>query len=202
MSGVWQSDVLVPLGIASVELFDLIRDGGLILLAIVSFVFTPSEIHKENHYSWEPLKEVAKLFFGIFMTVIPVIAILAAGEGGALAPLISLVEVNGAPNNMMYFWLTGGLSSFLDNAPTYLVFFHMAGGDANELMTTLTHTLEAISLGAVFLGAMTYIGNAPNFMVKAIAERRKVAMPSFFGYMAWSVVILLPLFVLLSLWRF
>ncbi|MDK3161328.1 sodium:proton antiporter [Kamptonema cortianum] len=127
---------------------------------------------------------------------------LAAGYGGVLAPLISLVEIGGEPNNMMYFWLTGGLSSFLDNAPTYLVFFHMAGGEASILMTTLTHTLEAISLGAVFLGAMTYIGNAPNFMVKAIAEGRKVAMPSFFGYMAWSVVILLPLFVLLSLWRF
>jgi Na+/H+ antiporter NhaD/arsenite permease-like protein len=202
MSGVLQSDIHISFGIVSVELFDLIRDGGLILLAIVSFVFTPSDIHKENHFSWEPLKEVAKLFFGIFITVIPVIAILTAGSRGALAPLISLVEVNGVPNNMMYFWLTGGLSSFLDNAPTYLVFFYMAGGDANALMTTLTHTLEAISLGAVFLGAMTYIGNAPNFMVKAIAESRKVDMPSFFGYMAWSLIILLPLFVLLSLWRF
>jgi len=202
MSGVWQSDIFVPIGIASLELFDLMRDVGLILLALASWFFTPSEIHKENHFSWEPLKEVAKLFFGIFMTVIPVITILAAGHEGELAPLIALVEVNGEPNNMMYFWLTGVLSAFLDNAPTYLVFFHMAGGEAATLMTTLTHTLEAISLGAVFLGAMTYIGNAPNFMVKAIAEGRKVAMPSFFGYMAWSIVILLPLFVLLSLWRF
>ncbi|MBL8676960.1 MAG: sodium:proton antiporter [Alphaproteobacteria bacterium] len=202
MSGIWQPAISLNVGGVSIELANFLRDGGLILLALASWFFTPSEIHKENHFSWEPLKEVAKLFFGIFMTVIPVISILAAGHGGALAPVISLVEVNGEPNNMMYFWLTGGLSSFLDNAPTYLVFFHMAGGEATRLMTTLTHTLEAISLGAVFLGAMTYIGNAPNFMVKAIAEGRKVAMPSFFGYMAWSAMILLPLFVLLSLWRF
>lgn len=202
MSGVWQSDISLNVAGISIELSNLLRDGGLMLLATASWLFTPSEIHKENHFSWEPLKEVAKLFFGIFMTVIPVISMLAAGREGALAPLISLVEINGEPNNMMYFWLTGGLSSFLDNAPTYLVFFHMAGGNANTLMTTLTHTLEAVSLGAVFLGAMTYIGNAPNFMVKAIAEGRKVAMPSFFGYMAWSTLILLPLFILLSLWRF
>src|SRR3990167_186553 len=202
MSGVGQSSLLIPIGITSLELFDGLRDMGLILLTILSFALTPQEIHKENHFSWEPLKEVAKLFFGIFMTVIPVISILEAGQDGALAPLISLVEVNGVPKNVMYFLLTGGLSSFLDNAPTYLIFFHMAGGDANTLMTTLVRTLEAISLGSVFLGAMTYIGNAPNFMVKTIAESRKVPMPSFFGYMAWSLIILLPLFLLLSMWRF
>ena len=93
----------------------------------------------------------------------------------------------------------GALSSFLDNAPTYLVFFNLAGGDAQVLMTTLAPTLAAISMGAVFMGANTYIGNAPNFMVKAIAEERGIAMPSFFGYMAWSVAILIPLFVLMTL---
>ena len=96
---------------------------------------------------------------------------------------------------MAYFWLTGILSSFLDNAPTYLVFFNTAGGDAQELMGPLANTLLAISAGAVFMGANTYIGNAPNFMVKAIAEERGVPMPSFFGYMLWSVVILMPIFV-------
>jgi Na+/H+ antiporter NhaD/arsenite permease-like protein len=96
----------------------------------------------------------------------------------------------------MYFWATGILSSFLDNAPTYLVFFNTAGGDAATLMTTYATTLAAISAGAVFMGANTYIGNAPNLMVKAIAESRGVRMPSFFGYMAWSVAILIPLFVL------
>ena len=101
----------------------------------------------------------------------------------------------------MYFWLTGGLSSFLDNAPTYLVFFNAAGGDAQQLMASMAATLAAISAGAVFMGANTYIGNAPNFMVKAIAEEAGVKMPSFFGYMVWSAVILLPCFALVT-WLF
>ena len=99
----------------------------------------------------------------------------------------------------MYFWLTGILSAFLDNAPTYLVFFNMAGGDAIQLMTTYSNTLLAISCGAVFMGAMTYIGNAPNFMVKSIAEENNIKMPGFLGYMVWSVLILIPLFIIVSL---
>jgi Na+/H+ antiporter NhaD/arsenite permease-like protein len=99
----------------------------------------------------------------------------------------------------MYFWATGLLSSFLDNAPTYLVFFNLAGGDAQTLTTTGASTLAAISAGAVFMGANSYIGNAPNFMVKAIAESRGVKMPSFFGYLAWSGVVLIPLFIATSL---
>ena len=99
----------------------------------------------------------------------------------------------------MYFWITGLLSSFLDNAPTYLVFFNTAGGDAAQLMGPLAGTLVAISAGAVFMGAHTYIGNAPNFMVKAIAEQGGVKMPSFFGYMLWSGAILLPLFAVTTL---
>jgi Na+/H+ antiporter NhaD/arsenite permease-like protein len=143
--------------------------------------------------------EVAKLFGGIFLTIIPVIAILQAGSKGALAPLVALVSgPGGAPDNVMYFWLTGALSSFLDNAPTYLVFFNLAGGDAQALMGSLATTLTAISAGAVFMGANTYIGNAPNFMVKSIASARGVPMPSFFGYMAWSGVFLLPVFVVLT----
>ena len=98
----------------------------------------------------------------------------------------------------MYFWATGVLSSFLDNAPTYLVFFNTAGGDAQTLMSTHAPTLAAISAGAVFMGANTYIGNAPNLMVKAIAESRGVRMPSFFGFMLWSGGILVPLFVVLT----
>ncbi|MBI3145716.1 MAG: sodium:proton antiporter, partial [Pseudogulbenkiania sp.] len=105
----------------------------------------------------------------------------------------------GAPLNPAYFWLTGALSSFLDNAPTYLVFFNLAGGEPSQLMTTLAPTLTAISAGAVFMGANSYIGNAPNFMVKAIAEERGVTMPSFFGYIAWSVAILIPVFLLMTL---
>ena len=105
---------------------------------------------------------------------------------------------DGKPDDVMYFWMTGVLSSFLDNAPTYLVFFNTASGDARELMGPLASTLAAISAGAVFMGANSYIGNAPNMMVKAIAEERGIRMPSFFGYMAWSVGILVPLFIVMS----
>lgn len=201
LSGLWNPNMSFKLGGVVFEFQNLVRDIGLIGLAFLSWYLTPKEIYRANHFSWEPFKEIVKLFFGIFMTVIPVVAILNAGQKGALEPLISLVSHEGVPQNAMYFWLSGALSSFLDNAPTYLVFFHMAGGDATILMTTLRQTLEAISLGSVFLGAMTYIGNAPNFMVKAIAESHKIPMPTFFGYMVWSLGILLPLFILLAwLW--
>lgn len=202
LSGLWHPIYTLSVGSVSLELQNMIRDGGLVGLAVVSWFLTPAQIHKANRFSWEPLKEVVKLFFGIFMTVIPVIAILDAGTQGSLAPLISLVDVGGQPQNALYFWLSGLLSSFLDNAPTYLVFFNMAGGDASLLMTTLSQTLIAISLGSVFMGAMTYIGNTPNFMVKSIAESHQIAMPSFFGYMMWSLGILLPLFLGLSWWLF
>jgi Na+/H+ antiporter NhaD/arsenite permease-like protein len=143
--------------------------------------------------------EVAKLFAAIFITIIPVIAMLRAGQQGAFASLVAMVTGgDGNPNNAIYFWLTGTLSSFLDNAPTYLVFFNVAGGDPVALMGPLAATLTAISAGAVFMGANTYIGNAPNFMVKSIAESRGVAMPSFLGYMLWSGAILIPLFALLT----
>ena len=145
---------------------------------------------------------MAKLFFGIFLSMIPAIAILRAGTDGALSSLIQMVSTpDGQPVNAMYFWLTGALSSFLDNAPTYLVFFNTAGGDAVHLMNDMADTLIAISAGAVFMGANTYIGNAPNFMVRSIAENQGVRMPSFFGYMAWSVGILIPLFAVLT-WVF
>lgn len=202
MSGLWNPSYSFTVGDVSLELQNIVRDGGLVLLALLSWLCTPFYIHHANHFSWEPLKEVCKLFFGIFMTIIPVIAILNMGTQGAMAPLISLVEVYGQPQNAMYFWLSGVLSSFLDNAPTYLVFFNMAGGDASVLMTSHSLTLVAISLGSVFMGAMTYIGNTPNFMVKSIAEIHGIPMPSFFAYMAWSVLILIPLFILLSWWLF
>jgi len=202
LSGLWNPSYSFVLGGVSLELQNLVRDGGLVLLALLSWLCTPLYIHHANHFSWEPLKEVTKLFFGIFMTIIPVIAILNKGTEGAMAPLISLVEVGDQPQNAMYFWLSGILSSFLDNAPTYLVFFNMAGGDASVLMTTHSLTLVAISLGSVFMGAMTYIGNTPNFMVKSMAELHDIPMPSFFAYMVWSVSILVPLFIALSWWLF
>lgn len=177
---------------------NLVRDVILVVLAIVSLKITPKQVRAGNEFNWDPIAEVGKLFLGIFITIAPVLAILQAGSKGAFAPLIAMVHNSaGEPINTMYFWMTGILSAFLDNAPTYLVFFNMAGGDALTLMRgELFHTLLAISMGSVFMGALSYIGNAPNFMVKAIAEQRKVPMPSFFGYMAWSFGILVPLFVL------
>jgi len=200
MSGLWRPEVGISLLGVEVELQNLARDLLLLLLAGISWVLTPLETREANEFSWFPIQEVAKLFAGIFVTIIPTIAILRAGTEGALAPVVHLVtDANGEPVNAMYFWATGILSSFLDNAPTYLVFFNTAGGEAEILTGPLATTLLAISAGAVFMGANTYIGNAPNFMVRAIAEESGVKMPSFFGYMAWSGLILLPLFGLVTL---
>ena len=179
---------------------NLLRDILLLVIAGLSLKFTSKRCRELNGFSWAPIEEVAKLFLGIFISMIPAIAILRAGTDGALAGLIHLVfDESGAPSNAMFFWLTGMLSSFLDNAPTYLVFFNTAGGDAQVLMNEMANTLIAISAGAVFMGANTYIGNAPNFMVRSIAEDQGVKMPSFFGYMAWSCGILVPLFLILTL---
>jgi Na+/H+ antiporter NhaD/arsenite permease-like protein len=199
MSGMWKPGIAFDLLGTPVELQNLVRDLALVAITVLSLRFTADAVRTANHFEWGPMIEVAKLFAGIFLTIIPVIAILQAGSRGALAPLVALVTTPaGQPDNVMYFWLTGALSSFLDNAPTYLVFFNLAGGDAQALMGPLAATLTAVSAGAVFMGANTYIGNAPNFMVKAIAASRGVPMPSFFGYMAWSGVFLLPVFVLLT----
>ena len=180
---------------------NLVRDAILLVLTVVSLVITPKPVRAGNEFNFDPIAEVAKLFAGIFITISPVLAMLQAGEKGAFASIISLVHDSaGQPINTMYFWMSGMLSAFLDNAPTYLVFFNMAGGDPHQLMRgDLFHTLLAVSMGSVFMGALSYIGNAPNFMVKAIAEQRKVPMPSFFGYMAWSFGILIPLFILHTL---
>ena len=180
---------------------NMARDLALLALAWLSLRLTSPASRDANGFSWAPIEEVAKLFLGIFVSMIPAIAILKAGTDGALAGLIQLVSSNGQPDNAMYFWLTGVLSSFLDNAPTYVVFFNTAGGDAQTLMRDAPATLAAISAGAVFMGANTYIGNAPNFMVRAIAENQGVRMPGFFGYMLWSGCVLLPLFLLLT-WLF
>jgi Na+/H+ antiporter NhaD/arsenite permease-like protein len=124
---------------------------------------------------------------------------LKAGMDGPFSAIVaSVTRADGSPSPLAYFWATGALSSFLDNAPTYLVFFNLAGGDAPSLMTTYASTLAAISAGAVFMGANSYIGNAPNLMVKAVVEDRGVKMPSFFGYIAWAVCILIPLFVIMG----
>lgn len=199
MSGSWKPGIAFDVYGTPVELQNLARDVALVLIALASLVLTRKDVREGNGFTWGPILEVAKLFAGIFATIIPVIAMLKAGTDGVFAPLVALVtHPDGTPNERAYFWATGILSSFLDNAPTYLVFFNLAGGDPVRLMNEMTYTLLAISCGAVFMGANTYIGNAPNFMVKAIAEERGVKMPSFFGYMAWSGAILIPLFVVLT----
>ena len=209
---------------------NLVRDGLLLLIAFISLRLTPmyrtekdehghevaaegeeeTNVRAANGFTWEPILEVAKLFIAIFVCMIPALLILKAGVDGSLSSVILMVQnsVND-PKDMMYFWLTGILSSFLDNAPTYVVFFNTAGGDPTSLMgeggmfdISVGSTLLAISCGAVFMGANTYIGNAPNFMVKAIAEENGVKMPSFFGYMAWSAAILIPVFIVVSLFYF
>jgi Na+/H+ antiporter NhaD/arsenite permease-like protein len=194
-SACWKAGVAFSIAGADVTWPGLVRDLGLIALTMISLRITPSDVHEQNEFSWAPMAEVAKLFAGIFLTIIPVIAMLRAGVQGPFGPIVAAVTgPDGQPLPARYFWASGVLSSFLDNAPTYLVFFNTAGGDAQVLMTSLAATLAAISAGSVFMGANTYIGNAPNLMVRAIAEDRGIRMPSFFGYMAWSGAVLIPLF--------
>ncbi|HJQ57647.1 MAG TPA: sodium:proton antiporter [Vineibacter sp.] len=199
LSGTWKPGVTWTINHIEVELQNVARDVLLVAITIASVAFTSKDVRSGNDFTWGPILEVAKLFAGIFLTIVPAIAILKAGKSGSMEPLVSLVNrADGTPIDAWYFWLSGILSSFLDNAPTYLVFFNLAGGDATVLMGPMAATLAAISCGAVFMGANTYIGNAPNFMVKSIVEASGIRMPSFFGYMAWSCVFLLPLFVVLT----
>jgi Na+/H+ antiporter NhaD/arsenite permease-like protein len=177
----------------------LVQDAGILAMALLSLWTTPKGLRPENGFSWAPIAEVAALFAGIFATMIPALAILNA-RGAAL----QLQEP------WHYFWASGVLSSFLDNAPTYLPFASAASGavgtSADDLGQLLLSDrgaalLAAISMGSVLMGANTYIGNGPNFMVKAIAEQAGVRMPGFFGYMVYSGAILIPLFVLMT-WVF
>lgn len=183
---------------------NLLKDALLVLMGMLSLLLTRQEVRKGNEFGWAPILEVAYLFAGIFITIIPALAILKAGEQGALAWLIKAVNT---PAH--YFWATGSLSSFLDNAPTYLTFFNSALGkfypgmpEAQAVAALVVEKipyLAAISAGAVFMGANTYIGNAPNFMVKSIAEEAGVKMPSFFGYMfKYSIPILVVLFFVMT----
>jgi Na+/H+ antiporter NhaD/arsenite permease-like protein len=199
LSGFWKPGISLHVHTVELQLQNLIRDGAMVVLALLSLALTSKRNRAANDFNWRPIIEVAKIFAGIFVCLVPVAAALGAGREGSFAPLLSLVSrPDGSPNEIAYFWLTGLLSSFLDNAPTYLVFFELAGGDPVRLMGPLAGTLAAISTGAVFMGANSYIGNAPNFMVYAIAREGGVRMPSFFGYMLWSGSILVPLFVIVT----
>ncbi|WP_441245063.1 sodium:proton antiporter [Tardiphaga sp. 768_D3_N2_1] len=202
MSASWKPGISFTVLGTPLALQDLLRDAIFVAVTLASLWLTRSEYRKANDFTWSPIQEVALLFAGIFICIVPVMAMLQAGAQGPFAPLVALVShADGTPNNAAYFWLTGILSSFLDNAPTYLVFFELAGGDAKTLMASGAATLAAISAGAVFMGANTYIGNAPNFMVYAIARDAGIRMPSFFGYLLWSGAVLIPVFLLMT-WVF
>ena len=202
MSGFWRTSPVFDVYGTSLSLASLLRDLGLLAITGLSLALTSKQVHLDNRFNWGPMAEVAKLFVGIFLTIAPVIAMLQAGAAGPFGAVVAAVtRADGTPAPAAYFWATGLLSAFLDNAPTYLVFFHTAGGDPQVLMGRLAPVLAAISTGAVFMGALSYIGNAPNMMVKAVAEDMGVPMPGFFGYMLWSCAILLPLFALMTfLW--
>ncbi|WP_027135979.1 sodium:proton antiporter [Geminicoccus roseus] len=200
VSGIWNGPVILHVEGVDITAQALFRDLVLAAITVVSLLVTPKSARLANEFGWGPILEVAKLFAAIFVTIVPVLSMLKAGLAGPFAPLVQAVgDSQGAPVPAAYFWVTGILSSFLDNAPTYLVFFNLAGGDPATMTTTYVATLTAISAGAVFMGANTYIGNAPNFMVRAIADEMGIRMPSFFGYLVWSSVILMPVFVLLTL---
>ena len=196
--GIWQP--------GSVDLFGtvigverLAAMGFFLVLVGVSLKLTPKSVREGNLFTWDPMIEVAVLFLAIFITIAPVLQMLGAGLSGPLSGLLALTnDADGRPSPVAYFWLTGILSAFLDNAPTWLVFFQTAGGDVARLTGEDVRVLQAISAGAVFFGALTYIGNAPNLMVRSIAAHRGVRMPGFFGYMLWSVGLLFPLFVLVT----
>ena len=175
---------------------------GLLAMAALSYRLTPREVHRANGFGWAPILEVAAVFVGIFVTMVPALRVLAA-QGAGL----------GITKPWQFFWASGVLSSFLDNAPTYLTFATLAVGVTNQLTGSqlsaehlsalASHPwgatlLTAVSCGSVFMGANSYIGNGPNFMVKALAEENRVRMPSFFGYMAWSIGILVPLFLVVT----
>lgn len=209
LSGTWKAGHILVYGV-HLNFQNIVQVVGIIGMGALSMATTKRKIRDDNDFNWFPIMEVAYLFAGIFMTIIPMLAMLRAGTEGAMAFIIDVVK---QPHH--YYWITGSLSSFLDNAPTYLTFFNLALGrlGLNELQATqillgnvtgeqATHFisyLTGISVGAVFFGAMTYIGNAPNFMVRSIAIEGGVKMPSFFGYMFWSIAILIPTFILVTL---
>jgi Na+/H+ antiporter NhaD/arsenite permease-like protein len=197
-SAIWRPGVRLDVYGTTLELQNLVRDAVLVLIAVLSLVLTPDEHREANGFTWEPIAEVAILFGGIFACIIPVLAMLQAGPAGSFAWLVAAATAAGGPNDTAYFWLTGALSAVLDNAPAYLAFFELAGGDPAALMGPLGSTLAAISMGAAYMGALTYIGNAPNLIIQAIAVERGVKMPSFFGFMVWSCAVLLPVLGLIT----
>jgi Na+/H+ antiporter NhaD/arsenite permease-like protein len=176
----------------------LLRNCLLVTIALISLKITPGKIHRRNGFSLVPLKEVAELFAGIFITVTPIIHMLRQGSGGIFRSVFEWIAPGGEFLADRCFWASGLLSSILDNAPTFLIFFHLASGDPQLLMTTNSNILAAFSISTVFMGAITYIGNAPNMMIRSISSHYGVRTPSFLGYLLWSVTILGPVFFVIS----
>jgi Na+/H+ antiporter NhaD/arsenite permease-like protein len=203
LSGLWKPGEIELAGV-HLGIQNLVRDAIIVAMGVASLLLTRPETRRANEFTWGPIREVALLFVGIFVTIVPALLMLKAGVEG---PLRMLVRDVTTPDR--YFWASGILSSFLDNAPTYLAFFNSQLGQffpglaepeaVRELLATKGEFLSAVAAGAVFMGANTYIGNAPNFMVKSIAEEAGVAMPSFLAYIfRWSLPILIPIFILLT----
>jgi Na+/H+ antiporter NhaD/arsenite permease-like protein len=204
--------VLVVLGQGFVPVWDVVILGQtvvlakpgvvvvLLLITVASIAITPRAIRQSNDFTWHPMAEVATLFAAIFITIGPVVMMLRAGIDGPMAPLMQLSQGgDGQPRPLVYFWLTGLLSAFLDNAPTYLVFFELAGIRPAALSGADGAALAAVSAGAVFFGGLTYIGNAPNMMLRAIAAHRGVRMPGFFGFTLLASALLIPVLTVVGL---
>lgn len=203
MSGFWNPNIYFKVHNTNIALENVFRDLIFLVIIFISLKWTPKTLREENQFNWEPILEVAKIFLGIFFTITPVILILQSPEHPATKFIMSFAhDDTGAPINIIYFWITTTLSAFLDNAPTYLVFFNMAMGDNPEgvqyLMNTIPTTLLTISMATVFTGPLTYIANAPNFMIKSIAEQQGIKMPTFFGYAFIAIGTLLPIYILLN----
>lgn len=176
----------------------IVVDALLLAAMLASVALTPRQTHQRNNFTWAPMIEVAILFAGIFVTLLPVAAMIGAGPTGPAAPLFERLLSGGAPVDGRFYWATGLLSAFLDNAPTYLVFFDFAGGNAGHLTHDLPRTLAAISAAAAYFGAFTYLGNAPNLLIKGLAEQQGIAMPHFFGFIGWAILCLLPWLLLVQ----
>lgn len=194
------STVMIPLA----ELIEIML---LAVIALLSFILTKKEIRRENRFSWHPIIEVGIVFAGIFITITPIIAMLRAGSNGPCLFLFnSLSSIDGHPKNSMYYWVSGLVSAFIDSAPAYMVFFNTASAQcgnalssAHFMMNENSATLVALTAGSSFMGALSYIGNAPNMIVRAIAEENGIIMPSFSGYMLWAFIILIPVFIIVQI---
>lgn len=176
----------------------VLRNILLVSISILSLKVTHKNVRELNGFTMAPIREVAEFFIAIFITVSPILSILEKGSNGALSFIFDWIAPNGQFVLSKCFWASGLLSSILDNAPTFLIFFHMSSGNAVELMTTKASILMSFSISTVFMGALTYIGNAPNLMVRSIAESNNIKVPSFLGYLGWSVTILVPIFLVIS----